>query len=51
MIKNFKIFFFKYGSKVDYHFLLMRMQRKKDLVKAVHNRRESQRHLLEKNGT
>ena len=27
------------------------MQRKKDLVRAVHNRRESQRHLLEKNGT
>ena len=27
------------------------MQRKKDLVRAVHNRSEPQRHLLEKNGT
>ena len=27
------------------------MQRKKDLVRAVHKRREPQRHLLEKNGT
>ena len=27
------------------------MERKKDLVRAVHNRREPQRHLFEKNGT
>ena len=27
------------------------MQRKEDFVRAVHNRREPQRHLLEKNGT
>ena len=27
------------------------MQKKIDLVKAVHNRRKPQRHLLEKNGT
>ena len=39
------------GSKVNYHFLSIRMQRKKDLVWAVHKRREPQRHLLVKNGT
>ena len=27
------------------------MQRKRDLVRAVHNRKKPQRHLLEKNGT
>ena len=41
-------FFLKYGSKVNYHFSLIRIQRKKYLVRAVHNRREPQRHLLEK---
>ena len=32
---------------VNYHFLSKRMQWKKDLVRAVHNRSETQRHLLE----
>jgi len=49
--KIYKIFFLKDGSKVNYHFLSIRMQRKKNLVRAVHKRREPQRHLLEKNGT
>ena len=51
MKKIFNNFFLKDGSKVNYYFLSMRMQRKKDLVRAVHNRKEPQRHLLEKNGT
>ena len=53
MKKKFQNIFLKDGSKVDYYFLSIRMQRKKDLVRAVHkyNRREPQRHLLEKNGT
>ena len=40
----------KDGFQINYHFALIRM-RKKDLVRAVHNKREAQRHLLEKNGT
>jgi len=51
MKKIFNNFFLKDGSKVNYYFLSIRMQRKKDLVRAVHNRKEPQRHLLEKNGT
>ena len=46
-----KLFFEKDGFKVNYHFLSISMRRKKDLVRTVHNRREPQRHLLEKNGT
>ena len=41
----------KDGFKVNYHFSSISIERKKDLVRAVHNRREPQRHLLEKNGT
>jgi len=33
-----KIFFLKDGSKVNYHFSSKRMQRKKDLVRAVQNK-------------
>ena len=51
MKNNFQKFFLKDGSKVNYYFLSMMMQRKKDLVRAVHNRKEPQRHLLEKNWT
>ena len=47
----YKFFFEKDGFKVNYHFSTISMQRKKDFVRAVHNRREPQRHLLEKNGT
>ena len=43
------LYFFKVFIK--YHFSWISMKRKKDLVRAVHNRREPQRHLLEKNGT
>jgi len=42
MKKKFKIFFLKDGFKVNYHFLSIRMQRRKGLVRAVHNRREPQ---------
>jgi len=51
MFQNVLNIFLKDGSKVNYHFLSIRMQRKKDLVWAVHKRREPQRHLLVKNGT
>ena len=42
--------FIKDGFKV-YHFSSISMQRKRDLARAVHNRKNPQRHLLEKNGT
>ena len=41
----------KDGFKVNYQYSTISMQRKKDFVRAVHNRRKPQRHLLEKNGT
>ena len=50
-VLKFLNIFLKDGSEVNYHFLSIRMQRKKDLIRAVHNRREPQRHLLEKSGT
>ena len=37
MKNNFQKIFLKDGSKVNYYFLSMMMQRKKDLVRAVHN--------------
>ena len=46
-----KLFFEKDGFKINYHFSLISMQRKKYLVRAEHNRKEPQRHLLEKNRT
>jgi len=51
MKKKFQNFSLKDGSKVNFYFLSMRIKRKKDLVRAVHNRKEPQRHLFEKNGT
>jgi hypothetical protein len=50
-VLKFLNIFLKDGSEVNYHFLSIRMQRKKDLVWAVHKRKEPQRHLLVKNGT
>ena len=47
----YKFYFEKDGFKVNYQYSTISMQRKKDFVRAVHNRREPQRHLLEKNGT
>ena len=51
-IDNFSNTFLKKdGFKVNYHFSSISMQRKKDLVRAVHNRSEPRDTILEKNGT
>ena len=49
---NFYIIYFeKDGFKVNYNFSSISMQRKKDLVRTVRNKREPHRNLFEENGT
>ena len=53
IVKKKKIskYFLKDGFKVNCHFFINKEAKKKNLVWAVHNRREPPSHLMKENGT